>query len=60
MASPAHRSNLRWLFVAALAMLLAASFYHFNAFLIGFNPVPGWSYFPALPEIFITLGIIAF
>jgi Ni/Fe-hydrogenase subunit HybB-like protein len=60
MAIPAHRSNLRWLFVAALSMLLAGSLYRFNAFLIGFNPGPGWRYFPALPEIFITLGIVAF
>jgi Ni/Fe-hydrogenase subunit HybB-like protein len=60
LAVPAHRSNLRWLFVAAVSMLLAGSLYRFNAFLIGFNPGPGWHYFPALPEIFITLGIVAF
>ncbi len=60
MAIPANRSNLRWLFVAALSMLLAGSLYRFNAFLIGFSPGPGWRYFPALPEIFITLGIVAF
>ena len=28
-------------------------------FLIGFNPGPGYSYFPSVPEIMITLGIIA-
>jgi len=59
MAQPASRDQVRWLFVASTAMLLAGSLYRFNAFLVGFNPGPGWSYFPALPEIFITLGIIA-
>ena len=59
MVQPASREQLRWLFVASTAMLLAGSLYRFNAFLVGFNPGPGWSYFPALPEIFITLGIIA-
>jgi len=60
LASRPLRSNLRWLFVASVSMLLAGSLYRFNAFLIGFNPGPGWTYFPALPEIFITLGIVAF
>lgn len=60
LASRPLRSNLRWLFVASVSMLLAGSLYRFNAFLIGFNPGAGWSYFPALPEIFITLGIVAF
>ena len=27
--------------------------------LVGFSPGPGWSYFPAVPEIFITLGIVS-
>jgi len=57
--SPGRRAHLRWLFVAAGCLLLAGSLYRFNAFLIGYNPGPGWSYFPALPEILITLGIVA-
>ena len=59
MASPATRSQTRWLFVGSAAMLLAGSLYRFNAFLIGFSPGPGWGYFPALPEILITLAIVA-
>jgi len=57
--SPEWRRNLRWLFMAALGMLLAGSLYRFNAFLIGYSPGPGWRYFPAPAEIFITLGIVA-
>jgi len=40
-------------------MLLAGSLYRFNVFLIGYSPGPGWLYFPAVPEIMITLGILA-
>jgi Ni/Fe-hydrogenase subunit HybB-like protein len=59
MANPATRNQNRWLFVGSAAMLVAGSLYRFNAFLIGFSPAPGWRYFPALPEIFITLAIVA-
>ncbi len=57
--SPEWRNDLRWLFLASVSMLLAGSLYRFNAFLIGYSPGPGWQYFPAVPEIFITLGIVA-
>jgi Ni/Fe-hydrogenase subunit HybB-like protein len=57
--SPHLRQNLRWLFLAAVSMLLAGSLYRFDAFLVGFSPGPGWHYFPAPAEIFITLGIVA-
>lgn len=59
LAKPANRENNRWLFVAALLLLLGGALYRFNAFLVGYNPGFGWRYFPALPEIFITLGIVA-
>ena len=45
--------------VDAASMLLAGSLYRFNAFLVGYSPGPGWTYFPALPEILITLSIVA-
>jgi len=59
LARPANRSDNRWLFLAAVLLLLGGSVYRFNAFLVGYNPGPGWRYFPALPEILITLGIVA-
>ena len=59
LASPSLRSDLRFLFLVAVSMLLAGSLYRFDAFLIGFNPGPGWHYFPAIPEIMVTLGIVA-
>ena len=59
LANPGCRSNRRWLFISSIFLLLAGSLYRFNAFLVGYNPGPGWRYFPALPEILITLGIVA-
>lgn len=60
LAKPANRSNPRWLFLSGASMLLAGSVYRFNTFLVGFNPGPGWHYFPAFAEIMITVGVIAF
>ena len=59
LVNPAWQKDLRWLFVAASALLLAGALFRFNAFLIGFNPGPGWRYFPATQELLITLGIVA-
>ncbi len=58
-AATALRTNLGWLFVASVSMILGGSLLRFNSFLIGFQAAPGWQYFPALPEIFITLGLIS-
>ncbi len=57
--SAAGRSNPKTLLYAAVAMLFAGSLYRFNAFLITYNPGPGYSYFPALPEVMVTLGLVA-
>jgi Ni/Fe-hydrogenase subunit HybB-like protein len=57
--SPTLRSDLRFLFLASCSLLLAGSLYRFDSFLIGFNPGAGWHYFPAAPEILITLGLVA-
>ena len=51
--------NPRCLFLSSVSMLLAAFFYRINAFLVGYDTGPGWSYFPSVPEIMVTIGIIA-
>lgn len=58
MAGQRH-GHPRLLFLAAVSLLLGGAVYRFNAFLIGFDPGPGFQYFPSVPEIMITLGIIA-
>ncbi|MFW6205856.1 MAG: NrfD/PsrC family molybdoenzyme membrane anchor subunit [Gemmatimonadota bacterium] len=47
------------LFRAAGFMVLAGALYRFSAFLIAYDPGPGWSYFPAIPELLITVGLTA-
>jgi Ni/Fe-hydrogenase subunit HybB-like protein len=47
------------LFRAAMMIALAGTLYRFNAYLVAFNPGPGWSYFPSIPEMFITVAFIA-
>ncbi len=44
---------------AALLALFAGAMYRIDAFLTGFNPGQNWVYFPSLPELFVTLGLVA-
>ena len=59
LTSKQGRQNSRKLFFAALSMLFAGSMYRFNAFLITFDPGPGYSYFPSFSEIMVTAGLVA-
>jgi Ni/Fe-hydrogenase subunit HybB-like protein len=54
-----NREKAGTLCLAAFWMVMAGAVYRFNVFLVGFSPAPGWSYFPAAPEIFVTLGIVS-
>ncbi|MET0093147.1 MAG: Ni/Fe-hydrogenase cytochrome b subunit [Sedimenticola sp.] len=60
LVSPTRRSSGPMLLMAAISMLLAGALYRFNAFLFTFDPGPGYSYFPSVPEIMVTLGVVAF
>jgi len=59
LSSPTQRAKGKRLFYAALCTMLAGALYRFDAFIITFNPGAGYSYFPALPEILITIGMVA-
>jgi Ni/Fe-hydrogenase subunit HybB-like protein len=48
-----------FLFRAAILALGGGALYRFSTFLFAFNPGAGWSYFPAVPEMLITVGILA-
>ncbi len=54
------RRTPRWLFASAAFIVLGGALYRFNVYLIGFNPGKGWTYFPSLAELLITVGIVAF
>jgi Ni/Fe-hydrogenase subunit HybB-like protein len=47
------------LFRSAMALALAGGLYRFDTYLLAFDPGPGWHYFPSVPELFTTLGIVA-
>lgn len=54
-----RQPRLGSLFRAALLMAAAGAFYRFNVYLVAFDPGPGWAYFPAVPEVLVTVGLIA-
>jgi Ni/Fe-hydrogenase subunit HybB-like protein len=53
------RPTLGSLFRGAMVVALAGAVYRFDTYLVAFNPGPGWHYFPTVPEMFITFGLIA-
>jgi Ni/Fe-hydrogenase subunit HybB-like protein len=60
LAKPADRANPGKLFGAAALLMAGGFLLRINAFLVGYETGDGWSYFPALPELVVTLGLIAF
>ena len=57
--SPRGRRNAKKLLDAAATKVLAGALYRLDAFLITFDPGPGYSYFPAFPESMVTVGTVA-
>lgn len=54
-----QRPTPRKLFDAALFVAGAGILYRFSTFLFAFDPGRGWRYFPSVPEILITVGVVA-
>jgi Ni/Fe-hydrogenase subunit HybB-like protein len=46
-------------FRAAMLLVLAGTLFRIDTYLVAFRPGRNWTYFPAVPEVLITLGIIA-
>jgi len=55
-----NRQSPRWLFVSAMLVVLGGGLYRMCVYLIGFNPGPGWTYFPSLPEVMVSVSVVAF
>jgi Ni/Fe-hydrogenase subunit HybB-like protein len=54
-----RRASPAWQVRASILMLLGGALFRLNTYMVAFNPGPHFSYFPALPELLITFGIIA-
>jgi Ni/Fe-hydrogenase subunit HybB-like protein len=59
LAARRDRIDAGGLFRAALLIIVAGTLYRFDAYLVAFRPSPGWAYFPTIPEMMITLGLVA-
>lgn len=59
LASEARRANAVWQVRAGMLLVLAGTVYRVNTYLVAFRPGAHFSYFPALPELAITIGIFS-
>jgi Ni/Fe-hydrogenase subunit HybB-like protein len=59
LASGARRASGAWQTRAALLLVLGGALYRLDTYLVAFMPGANFSYFPALPEMFITIGFFA-
>ncbi|MDR2240041.1 MAG: Ni/Fe-hydrogenase cytochrome b subunit [Zoogloeaceae bacterium] len=60
MSSARARNSAAKLFIAALLLMLGGFMLRINGFLVGYMTGEGWHYFPSLPELMVTIGLIAF
>ena len=58
-AKPQNRVSRKHLWIGACCLLLAGALYRLDAFLVGYMTGAGWSYFPSVEELLVTIGIIA-
>lgn len=52
------RANPGARLLAAILMMAGGSLYRFDVYLTAYDPGPGWSYFPTLPELLVSLGFV--
>ena len=53
------RRTERYIFLAACALLLAGTFYRLNSYLFAYKGTAGWQYFPSVPELMVTIGLVS-
>ena len=56
---PAGRASQRLSFLGAVAVLASGTLYRLDAYLVGYQPISNWSYFPSVPELMVTIGVVA-
>lgn len=52
-----HNAGVR--FGAAFALVFAGALYRFDTYLVAYQPGSNWSYFPSVPELLMTFGLVA-
>jgi len=52
-------SSPKNLFLGSCALLTGGLLYRLNTYIIGYESVPGLTYFPSLPELMISIGMFA-
>lgn len=55
-----NRKQPAKLFSAACFLILGGFILRINSFLVGYDTGAGWHYFPSVPEIMVSVGMIAF
>lgn len=55
----AARGRTTRILQVALLIVLQGALYRFVTYLVAYDPGPQWSYVPAIPEIFVTVGFVA-
>jgi len=53
------RRNPARLFLAGVSIMLGGAVLRLNGYLIGYDTGPGWSYFPSVFELVVTLGMFS-
>lgn len=54
-----HRENPQRLFLAGVSIMLGGFLLRINSYLIGYQTGGNFSYFPSVPELLVTIGVIA-
>jgi Ni/Fe-hydrogenase subunit HybB-like protein len=60
LASEASRARASRLFVSAVLLMLGGFLLRINGFLVGYETGSGFHYFPSVPELLVTIGLVAF
>lgn len=60
LATPEARCKQKLLFLSAMSLALGGAWYRISAFLVAYDTGAGWTYFPSLGELAVSLGLVAF
>jgi Ni/Fe-hydrogenase subunit HybB-like protein len=59
LATKGFRRSERYIFLSACTLLLAGTMYRLDAYLIAYKGTVGWHYFPSVPELMVTIGLVS-